>query len=47
LSHNKLEAIGKETFEHLSKLQKLHLSNNKITYIAEGAFNSTPALEVL
>jgi Leucine-rich repeat (LRR) protein len=42
-----MEAIEKETFEHLSKLQKLYLNNNKITYIAEGAFNSTPSLEVL
>nr|XP_012136440.1 PREDICTED: leucine-rich repeats and immunoglobulin-like domains protein 3 isoform X2 [Megachile rotundata] len=47
LSHNEIALIPRHTFEFLEKLEKLKLDHNKITYISDGAFGSTPNLQIL
>lgn len=47
LSHNELASIERESFEHLTKLERLKLDHNQITYISDGAFNYTINLRVL
>jgi len=47
LSYNKLQYIEKSNLENLRKLQKLHLNNNRLSFIEEGSFNNTPMLRIL
>ena len=47
LSYNEISTIERDTFEFLEKLKKLKLDHNQITYIADGAFSSTPNLQIL
>jgi hypothetical protein len=47
LSYNNLQLIEKNDLEHLRKLQKLHLNNNRLSFIEEGSFNNTPLLQIL
>lgn len=47
LSYNNLQLIEKSDLENLRKLQKLHLNNNRLSFIEEGSFNNTPLLQIL
>lgn len=40
-------SIERGTFEYLEKLEKLKMDHNQITYIWDGAFGSTPNLQIL
>jgi len=40
-------SINRSSFEFLTKLEKLKLDHNQITYISEGAFNFTNSLRSL
>lgn len=42
-----MKSIERDTFEFLEKLEKLKLDHNQITYISDGAFASTPNLQIL
>jgi len=47
LSYNKLQYIEKNNLENLRKLRKLHLNNNRLSFIEEGSFNNTPMIRTL
>lgn len=47
LSYNNLQVIEKSDLENLRKLQRLHLNNNRLSFIEEGSFNNTPRIQIL
>jgi len=47
LSHNELISIERGSFESLTKLERLKLDHNQITYVSDGAFNYTTNLRIL
>lgn len=47
LSYNKLQYIEKNNLENLKKLRRLHLNNNRLSFIEEGSFNNTPMVRTL